>query len=316
MYLPFKIVGRPQGNRSITGVGDATNTATVSWNFFHLLRILLLRGRMFTEEDTGTAPRVALINEAMAKKYWPQGDPLKDLLEVGTVDIMGPAYASPPRQMIGIVGDTHAFQLDSELDPMVYTPIAQIPDGVTASNSRTERMYWMVRTKVEPNSLADATAMALRVASGGLPVGHIRTMGEIVVRSTSRQRFNMLLLTIFGASALLMAAIGIYGVMAYSVQQRTQEIGIRIALGAASNTVRNMVIRQGMGVALLGVAIGLTAAYGLTRVIATFLFGVTARDPVVFVSVPLLLSGVALLGVWLPARRAARVDPVVALRME
>jgi putative ABC transport system permease protein len=141
-------------------------------------------------------------------------------------------------------------------------------------------------------------------------------MDEIVVRSTARADFNMILLTTFAISALLLAAIGIYGLMAYSVQQRTQEIGIRIALGAASNTVRNMVIRQGMGVALLGVAIGLTAAYGLTRVIATFLFGVTARDPVVFVSVPLLLSGVALLGVWLPARRAARVDPVVALRME
>jgi ABC-type antimicrobial peptide transport system permease subunit len=141
-------------------------------------------------------------------------------------------------------------------------------------------------------------------------------MDEIVVRSTARADFNMILLTTFAISALLLAAIGIYGLMAYSVQQRTQEIGIRIALGAASNTVRNMVIRQGMGVALLGVAIGLTAAYGLTRVIATFLFGVTARDPLVFVSVPLLLSGVALLGVWLPARRAARVDPVVALRTE
>jgi predicted lysophospholipase L1 biosynthesis ABC-type transport system permease subunit len=229
---------------------------------------------------------------------------------------MGPAYASPPRQIIGIVGDTHAFQLDSGLDPMVYTPIAQIPDDVTASNSRTEMMYWMVRTKVEPNSLADATATALRVASGGLPVGHIRTMGEIVVRSTSRQRFNMLLLTIFGASALLMAAIGIYGVMAYSVQQRTQELGIRMALGAQASHIRNMVIRRGMVLALIGGVIGIAGAFGLTQFLASFLFDVKPWDPLAFLVTPLLLSLVALLAVWIPARRAVRVNPMRALRFE
>jgi ABC-type antimicrobial peptide transport system permease subunit len=126
----------------------------------------------------------------------------------------------------------------------------------------------------------------------------------------------MILLTTFAASALVLAAIGIYGLMASSVQQRTQEIGIRLALGAASHSVRNMVIRQGMGVALVGIAIGVVSAFGLTRLVATFLFGVTARDPVVFVGVPLVLGTVALVGVWLPARRAARVDPVVALRTE
>jgi predicted lysophospholipase L1 biosynthesis ABC-type transport system permease subunit len=229
---------------------------------------------------------------------------------------MGPAFASPPRQIIGIVGDTHTEQLDSPLDPMVYTPIAQIPDGVTASNSRNEMMYWMVRTKVEPNSLADATATALRAASGGLPVGHIRTMGEILVRSTSRQRFNMLLLTIFGASALLMAAIGIYGVMAYSVQQRTQELGIRMALGAQASHIRNMVIRRGMVLALIGVVIGIAGAFGLTRFLASFLFDVKAWDPLAFLVTPLLLSLIALLAVWIPARRAVRVDPMSALRFE
>jgi ABC-type antimicrobial peptide transport system permease subunit len=141
-------------------------------------------------------------------------------------------------------------------------------------------------------------------------------MDEIVTQSTARTDFNMLLLTIFAGSALLLAAIGIYGLMAYSVQQRTQEIGIRLALGAEPQNVRNMVIRQGMSVALVGVAIGVASAFGLTRFIASFLFGVAARDPMVFVAVPLLLSGVALLGVWLPARRAARVDPVIALRIE
>ena len=141
-------------------------------------------------------------------------------------------------------------------------------------------------------------------------------MNEIVTQSTARSDFNMMLLAIFAGAALLLAAIGVYGLMAYSVEQRTREIGIQLALGADSDDVRNMIVRQGMGVALVGVAIGLASAFGLTRIVASFLFGVTARDPVVFVAVPLLLSAVALIGVWLPARRAARVDPVIALRTE
>ena len=155
----------------------------------------------------------------------------------------------------------------------------------------------------------------LRLASG-LPVARPRTMDDIVTQSTARSDFNMLLLTILAGSALLLAAIGIYGLMAYSVQQRTREIGIHLALGADSHNVRNMIVRQGMGVALAGVAIGLASAFALTRVVASFLFGVTARDPAVFVAVPLLLSAVAFIGVWFPARRAARVDPVIALRTE
>jgi ABC-type antimicrobial peptide transport system permease subunit len=141
-------------------------------------------------------------------------------------------------------------------------------------------------------------------------------MGEIVSRSTSRQRFNMWLMTVFGGSALLLAAIGIYGLMAYSVEQRTQEIGIRLALGAPVSQVRNMVVMQGMRLAVLGVIIGVAAAFGLARLMATFLFGVTARDPMVFTGVPLLLAAVAFFAVWFPAVRGSRVDPVIALRTE
>ena len=316
MYLPFRIVGRPQGNTSAFGVGDGANTLSVSLNVFHVLRIPLLRGRMFTEQDNGAAPRVALISEAIAKQYWPHSDPLGSLLDIGPVDIMGPAFASPPRQIIGIVGDTHTEQLDTPLDAMIYTPIAQMPDGLAALYSRTELMYWMVRTEVEPHSLANSMAAALRVASGGLPVAHIRTLEEIVTRSVARQRFNMLLLTIFGASALLLAAIGIYGLMAYTVQRRTQEMGIRIALGAPASLIRNMVIRQGMTLALIGVVIGIAGALGLTRFLASFLFDTKPWDPLAFVATPLLLSAVALLAVWIPARRAVRVDPMKALRFE
>ncbi len=308
--LPFDIVGRPKGDAPFSG---GANYDTVSWNYFNAFRIPLLRGRLFTEQDNGAAPGVVIINEAMAKQFWPKGDPLKDRLEIAP----GPGpFAEPPRQVIGIVGDTRVRALDSPPDPMMYTPIAQMPDGMTALNSRVAPLFWVVRSKVEPHSLAVPMAEALRVASGGLPVAHIRTMDEIVVKNTSRQRFNMLLLTIFGASALLMAAIGIYGLMAYSVQQRTQEMGIRMALGAQASHIRNMVIRQGMVLALIGVVIGIAGAFGLTRFLASFLFDVKAWDPLAFVVTPLLLSAVALLAVWVPAQRAVRVDPMQALRFE
>jgi putative ABC transport system permease protein len=309
--LPFNIVGRPKGKEPFTG---GAGYATVSWNYFNAFKIPLLRGRMFTEQDNGSAPGVVIISETMAKRYWPKGDPLKDQLEIGPG--MGPNFTEPPRQVVGIVGDTRAFALNREPDPTMYTPIAQMPDGMTALNSRIAPLFWIVRTKVEPHSLAAPMAEALRVASGGLPVAHIRTMEELVVRNTSRQRFNMLLLTIFGASALLMAAIGIYGLMAYSVQQRTQEMGIRMALGAQASHIRRLVIRQGMVLALIGVAIGLAGAFGLTRFLASFLFDVKAWDPLAFVVTPLLLTAVALLAVWVPAERAVRVDPMSALRFE
>jgi putative ABC transport system permease protein len=308
--LPFNIVGRPNGNAPFTG---GSGYDTVSWNYFNTFKIPLLRGRMFTEQDNGAAPGVVIINEAMAKQFWPKGDPLKDRLEIAP----GPGpFAEPPRQIIGVVGDTRTRALDSPPDPMMYTPIAQMPDGMTALNSRIAPMMWIVHTKVEPHSLAAPMAEALRVASGGLPVAHVRTMDEIVIRNTSRQRFNMLLLTIFGSSALLMAAIGIYGLMAYSVQQRTQEVGVRMALGAQASHIRNMVIRQGMVLALIGVAVGIAGAFGLTRFLASFLFDVKAWDPLAFVITPLLLSAVALLAVWVPAQRAVKVDPISALRFE
>jgi putative ABC transport system permease protein len=163
--------------------------------------------------------------------------------------------------------------------------------------------------------MSGAIQEELRQATG-LPVSDVRSMTEVVSLSTSRQRFNMWLMTVFGCSALLLAAIGIYGLMAYSVEQRTQEIGIRLALGAQAAQVKNMVVRQGMLLALIGIVVGLGAAFGLSRFIATFLFGVGKWDPLVFAAVPAVLTFVALLAVWLPARRASRVDPIIALRYE
>jgi ABC-type antimicrobial peptide transport system permease subunit len=198
----------------------------------------------------------------------------------------------------------------------MYVPQAQLLDGVNALNVRISPLAWAIRTRVEPHSLSAGIQEELRQASGGLPVGTIRSMDEVVTRSTARQDFNMLVMTVFAGSALLLAAIGIYGLIAYSVQRRTQEIGIRMALGAESSDVRNMIMFQGMRLTLIGIAIGIAAALGLARLIASFLFGVKAWDPLVFVTVPILLSVVALAAVWLPALRASRVDTIDALRYE
>ena len=169
---------------------------------------------------------------------------------------------------------------------------------------------------MEPHALIPVIQKELSDVSGGLSLAPIRTMDEVVRRSTANTDFNTLVLTIFAATALLLAAIGIYGLMAYSVEQRTQEIGIRLALGAEHGTVRNMVVFQGMRLALIGVVIGVGSAFGLTKLIASLLYGVQARDPLIFIGVPVLLAAVALIAVWLPARRATRVSPVDALRSE
>lgn len=199
---------------------------------------------------------------------------------------------------------------------MMYIPLAQMPDLETALNSRVTPLWWIVRSQVDPRTLVTPITAALRDASGGLPVAHIRTMDEIEARNIARQRFNMLLLTVFGFAGLLMAAIGVYGVMSYSVQQRTQELGVRMALGAQASNIRNMVIRQGMTLTLIGVVIGMGGAFWLTRFLASFLFGVKTLDPLAFIATPLLLAAVALLSIWVPAKRATRVDPLTALRLE
>src|SRR6201982_4242210 len=250
----------------------------------------------------------------MARVFSTTGDPLSDRLEISGG--VGPCFVEPPRQVIDVVGDTRDGGLNQDPGPTMYIPVAQMPDKVTELNSRIAPLEWIVRTRMEPHTVAAAVTNAIREATGGLPVAHIRSMDEIVVLTTSRERFNMLLLTSFGASALLMAAIGIYGLMAYSVQQRTQEMGIRMALGAQASHIRNMVIRQGMVLALIGVVIGIAGAFGLTRLLASFLFDVKAWDPLAFVVTPLLLSAVALLAVGVSAQRAVRVDPMQALRFE
>lgn len=177
-------------------------------------------------------------------------------------------------------------------------------------------MAWIIRTSGKPQVLGTAISNELHLASGGLPIARIRSMDEVAAQSTARAQFNMALMTAFGCAALVLAAIGIYGVIAYTIQQRLPEIGIRLALGAEPAAVRRMIVFQGMRLVLIGVAIGIPAAFGLARLITSLLFGVTSRDPIVFATVPFFLSTVALVAVWVPALRASRIDPVEALRHE
>jgi len=309
--LPFNIVGRANGSNPNTG---GAGYFPVSWSYFDVFKVPVLRGRNFSERDNGSAPGVVIINEAMAREFWPKGDPLSDRIEIGAG--MGPVFGEPPRQVIGVVGDTRDGGLNQDPGPTMYIPVSQMPDKVTELNSRIAPLEWIVRTRMEPHTLSAAITTAIRESTGGLPVAHIRSMDDIVVLTTSRERFNMLLLTSFGASALLMAAIGIYGLMAYSVQQRTQELGVRMALGAQASNIRNMVIRQGMVLAGIGLVIGVAGAFWLTKFLTGFLFGVKKWDPLAFILTPIFLCAIALIAVWVPARRATKVDPMTALRFE
>lgn len=312
--LPFRIVGRPvppSGGPFHGGGG----WLTVSPGFFDVFKIPVKRGRDFNDRDNGAGPPVVIINETMAKQYWVRGDdPLNGRLVIGR-GIMREFAMEPERQIIGVAGDVRDGGLNVNPQPRMYVPQGQVPDAVNALNVRLTPIAWVVRTQVEPQSMSVRIQEELRQVAG-LPVSEIRSMDDVVSRSTSRQRFNMLLMTIFAGSALLLAAIGIYGLMAYSVEQRTQEIGIRLALGAEASRLKNMVVFQGMSLAIVGVVLGVSFAFALTQFITRFLFGVQPWDPAVFVGVPLLLSLISLLAVWIPARRASQISPIDALRYE
>ena len=279
-----------------------------------MFKIPIKKGRAFTDRDDSVAPPVVIINEALANEFFKDKDPLNERLTIGR-GVMREFSTEGERQIIGVVGDTRDGGLQQRPGPAMYIPQSQVPDAANALNLGLGPMAWVVRTNGDPYAMSNAIQEELRQATG-LPVSNVRSMADVVVRSTSRQRFNMWLMTIFGVSALLLAAIGIYGLMAYSVEQRTQEIGIRLSLGADTALVRRMVIVQGMKLAIAGVVVGIAASWGLVQLMTSFLYEVTARDPLVFVGVPVLLTLVALAAVWLPAMRASKVDPIVALRYE
>jgi len=309
--LPFLIVGRPLQNGPFHGGGG---WLPVSPGYFEVFRVPVKRGRTFTERDVTHGTPVVIINEAMARQYWPKEDPLTARIVIGRGG-MREFASEQERQIIGVVADMRDGGLSDNPQPTMYVPQAQVPDEANALNVRITPMAWLVRTTGDPHALIEPTREALRQATG-LPISEPRTMEEVVSRSISRQRFNMWLFSVFGLSALALAAIGIYGLMAYSVEQRTQEIGIRMALGATTSQVRRLVVGQGLILTMVGMALGVAGSLALAKVMSSLLFGVEARDPGVFLAVPLILAVVAIVAAWIPARRASRVDPIDALRYE
>ena len=306
----FQIAGRPV-EKNCCG----SQWMSITPGYLSLFKIPILRGRDFTDNDNANAPHVALINEAFAKKFFPHQDPIGQQINHGASmeSVLG---VIAEETIIGVVADFHDSGLGNPASAMMIVPISQVSDDYNAAYANIQPLFWLVRTHGDPHRYIPAITEQLRIASDGFPVAHIRTMDEVMGLSTARQSFNMLLLTIFGAVALLLAAIGIYAIMAYSVAQRSQEMGIRMALGADRSVIRKLIVWQGMRLALVGVVAGIVASFALTRLLSTFLFGVKPWDPAVFVAAPCILTAVALFAVWLPAARASKVDPMQALRAE
>jgi predicted permease len=311
LYTPVIVEGRPPTKDRYHGWADLR---IVSAHYFLVFRIPLRRGRMFTERDDGRAPGVVLINETMAKHFWPKGDPVGERITL--FKGQGPQYEELPRQVIGVVADIRDHALGVNPEPMAYVPAAQLGDSYTALDNTYSPIMWAVRTKSEPYSLSAQIQRELRIASGGLPLAHIRSIDQVRVESTARTNFNMTLLSIFGGVAMLLAAIGIYGVMSYTVEQRVHEIGIRMALGARADDVLSLVLCQGLSLILVGIVIGVVGASWLTGAMKNLLFGVRPTDPLTFTIVTALLLTVAVTATYIPARRATKVDPIVALRFE
>jgi len=309
--LPFNIVGKPPARGDYNG---DEQWWSVSPHYFDVFKIPLVRGRRFGDGDTGAAPRVVIINDAMAKKYWPTGDAIGQLIVIGKG--LGPQFEEPPREIVGIVGNVRENGLNNAGIGVMYIPQSQMTEGLTALANSVIPLSWAIRTAIDPSLLRAAVDRELRGVDGQITIARPRTMEQVLSGAVARQNFNMVLLSIFAGAALVLAAIGLYGLMSYSVEQRTQEIGIRMALGADRGTMLRAVLREGMVLATIGVVLGLALSYCLTRVLASLLFGVSASDPIAFVVVAGLLTLVAAAAAFLPARRATAVDPAIALRHE
>ncbi len=279
--------------------GTAANYYAVTPRYLQAMGIPLMRGRFFTERDTLASQPVVIINEVMARRFFPKEDPIGKRL-----DISGPTYL---REIVGVVGDVKQGGLRASKTPQVYEPFLQKP-----SNS----FNVVLRAAGNPMHVAEAVRHEVLAIDKEQPVSNVRTMEELVARSVTQDRLSAFLLGLFAALALGLAAIGIYGVMAYLVTQRTHEIGIRIALGAHQRGILRLVLEQSLRMVLLGLGIGLAASLALTRVLGNLLYEVKPSDPLIFIAVFILLLDVALIAAFIPARRASRVDPMVALRYE
>ena len=275
----------------------------VSPGYFDTMTIPLLNGRKLSDQDIDTTPRVAVISETMARTFWPNEDPVGKRFGIGEIE-SGPRWFN----IVGVVKDVRQMRLTADPKPQAYLTYLQV--GFFDSRDL------VVKTDVDPASMAATIRNAVWEIDKDQPVSNVQTMETILADSIAQQRFSMVLLAIFAGVALFLAAVGIYGVMSYSVAQRTREIGIRMALGAQTAAVLKLALGYGMKLVLIGIAIGLIAAFALTRLMSTLLFGVTATDPITFTLISLLLICVAALASYIPARRATKVDPMIALRYE
>lgn len=300
MSLPFQIKGRPPLAGKVEPIADIR---IITPSYFDTLGIPLKRGRVFTEQETKQP--LFVVNDSFAHRFFPAGDALGQRLSVGPFGFEGDTFDG---KVIGVVADVKARGLEAEARPEIYLSYLH--------NSLFPIMQFVIRTSIAPNRMGESARRALQAIDPNQVVYNVKPLRQFLTDSTAQRRFTMLLLLTFAAIAVILASAGIYGVMSYSVVQRTQEIGIRLALGARSSDVLKMIIKQGMSSALIGVVIGLTAAFALTRVMASLLFGVSATDPVTFLLVSTLLAAVALFACFIPARRATRVDPAAALKYE
>jgi putative ABC transport system permease protein len=298
--ISFDIEGRniPKGER------PSSHFRSISLDYFNVMKIPLLAGRAFAERDDAQAPGVLIINESFAKRHFPNENPVGKHVKPGLALEGEPVW----REIVGVVKDVkHRQSLSRDYEPEYYLPHAQMP---------INSMNLIVRATNDPRSLARSIQQEVHALDRDIPVYRIKTLEQYLGVAVAQPKFNALLLSLFAGLALLLTAIGLYGVMSYSVIQRAQEIGIRIALGAQTGDVLKMVLRQGLKLTALGLLIGLAAAYALTRYMQSLLFGVKATDPLTFAAIALLLIAVALLACLVPARRATKVDPLEALRTE
>jgi putative ABC transport system permease protein len=290
------IEGRATQN---AGERPSTDYTIVSPDYFRALQIPLRKGRQLLDRDNKDGRRVAIINEALAQRYWPNEEPLGQRIRIG--------FEKETREIVGVVGSIKQSTLTADARPAMYVPYAQLPSGA---------LTLVIRTNGDPMSVARLARTEIHSVDPTVPVTNIRTMNEVFSASVEQQRFAMLLVGLFGGLAVVLAAIGIYGVMGYSVTQRRQELAVRMALGARARQVLQLVIKDGLVLASIGIAVGLAGAFALTRLLRSLLFEVQPTDVQTFAMVAALLIIVALLASYLPARRASKVDPLKALRSE
>ncbi len=290
----------PEGGAA-TGAGDPTQAIyfNTSQNYFATMGIPLLRGRDFSNTDNASAPLVAIVNQTLAQKFWPNQSPIGKRLTL--------VNQKRAVEIVGVVGDIERYGLGENIQPEIYYPHSQQTRGAT---------YFVVRTNMDAGTFKDAFQSRLAIIDSEIRLSRTSSMADLIMTALRPPRLNLMLVGIFATTALLLAAVGIYGVMSYLVELQTREIGIRSALGAKRSHILKLVIGRGVGTALIGILLGLVASFGLTRFLAGLLYGVTALDPMTFISISILLLIVSVLACYIPARRATKVDPLIALRYE